>query len=66
MDNQSPTEKAVAMAQRMEQLELDNQAIWEAANKEREKHRQEMEVQKAYVAGIEITLNALLGRTINL
>ena len=66
MDNQSPTEKAIAMAQRMEELERGNEQLWKDLYKEREKHKQEMRVQEAYVLGIKATLEALLNRSVNL
>ena len=66
MDNQSPTEKAIAMAQRMEELERGNEQLWKDLYKEREKHKQEMRVQEAYVLGIKATLEALLNRSVNI
>lgn len=66
MDNQTPTDKAIAMAQRMEQLEEWNNDMQKEIFKEREKHKHEMEVQKAYIAGIEVALQAILNRGVNL
>ena len=62
----SPTEKAIAMAQRMEQFEKWNNDLHEELYKERMNHQREIQVQEAYVAGIKATLEALLNRGVNI
>jgi len=63
---ESPTEKAIAMAQRMEQLEKWNNDLHEELCKERERHKHEMDVERAYNMGVKATLEALLGKAVNL
>jgi len=63
---QSPTEKAIAMAQRMEALESQIEWLSNELNDTRQKHQHEVDKHNAYVAGIEMTLKALLNRSINL
>jgi hypothetical protein len=63
---ESPTEKAIAMAQRMEQLEECNKGLIKQIQEDREKHKHQIDLYEAYQNGIKHTLEALLNRSVNL
>ena len=62
----TPTEKAINMAERIEQLEKYNQELMEVRYALIKQHEHEMQVQEAYVAGIKATLEALLNRSVKI
>lgn len=66
MANQTPTEKAVSMAERIEQLEGINATLNDEINKINIKHQQKIEIYEAYQTGVKNTLEALLNRKVNL
>jgi len=62
----TPTEKAISMAERIEELQGELDWYRQKVDSDKMKHEHEMRVQEAYVAGIKATLEALLDRKVRL